>query len=75
MPPVVNLVAGLVLIPCAFLIGWDALVIGSATHLLLAVLFLGVSALQFVLCARLRSRGCGWKERPRQEHLPRRRSR
>lgn len=67
MPPVVNLVTGIVLIPCALLVGWDGLLTGSAMQLVLTLMFLAVSTLQFTICARLRSRGCGWTERPRPE--------
>lgn len=65
MPPVVNLIAGIILIPAALLVGWDASVTGSAPKTFLTVVFLATSALQFVTCGILRARGCGWTERPR----------
>jgi hypothetical protein len=62
MKPLWHLVLGLVLLPCAAIIGWDGL-LESGSYVLIALLVLAMSALQFCRCVQARRAGYGWTER------------
>lgn len=64
MPPGVHLIFGFVMLPCALVVGWDALLPGSPSSLLVAVAILVFAIVNFVQCGRLRASGVGWWQRP-----------